>query len=374
MNEEQGVESIDISPETPQQPGPEAIDAEAQPPGLEPEEPDSKIDQKDIDQDDSEEGPPVEVSPRLKTIIESLLFAAADPVPLATLLTVLRNFNPELSSRELRETIEELRTDLREQGRGIRIAEVAGGYQARTPSEAAPYLKKLVTRRAPRLTRATLECLAIVAYRQPLTRGEVEDIRGVDCGAVLRHLLEKKLVKILGRKDEPGRPLVYGTSKEFLEFFSMKDLTSLPTLRDFAELTEEHRDSLGLDEYEIEAEQKPEEDLHEALTLEDPNAYAPIGEDKVVRELAEALEDVRQRDRLLKKDVFGQKEKKKEPADQTTEAAPEADGPPPAPGLDQPPPAPGLDQPQPTPGLDEPPAADQDSKEPQSGSEDDGSG
>ena len=93
-----------------------------------------------------------------------------------------------------------------------------------------------------RLTRAALETLAIIAYRQPVTRPEIEDIRGVDCGAVVKALLERRLVKILGKKEEPGRPILYGTTQEFLEFFALKDLASLPTLREFHELSEEHRD------------------------------------------------------------------------------------------------------------------------------------
>ena len=92
-----------------------------------------------------------------------------------------------------------------------------------------------------RLTRAALETLAIVAYRQPVTRPEMEDLRGVDCGAVTKALLERKLIRILGKKDEPGRPLLYGTTKEFLELFNLRDLTQLPTLREFQELSEESR-------------------------------------------------------------------------------------------------------------------------------------
>jgi segregation and condensation protein B len=191
---------------------------------------------------------------------------------------------------------------LREQGRGIRIGEVAGGYQLRTPTEAAPYIKKMVARRPPRLTRATLETLAIVAYRQPVTRGEVEDIRGVDSGAVLKHLLEKKLVKILGRKDEPGRPLLYGTTKEFLGFFSMKDLKSLPTLQDFAELSDEHRAVLGLGPKQPEGEDEETRLAREDfLDVEETDAYSPVGEDEVISELSETLDEVKRKNRELKK-------------------------------------------------------------------------
>ncbi|HUU00509.1 MAG TPA: SMC-Scp complex subunit ScpB [Myxococcota bacterium] len=273
---------------------------------------------------------PVATAPRLKLAIESLLFASSDPLGLPGLLNLLSEFHPDLTSRTLRQAIENLKSDLREQGRGIRIAEVAGGFQMRTPSEAAPYIKKLVTRRPARLTQATLECLAIVAYRQPVTRGEVEDIRGVDSGAVLRNLLLKKLLKILGRKEEPGRPLLYGTSGEFLEFFSMKDLGSLPTLKDFAELSDEHRDSLGLQQpIDEKNADEIEPTLPASLTLEDPNAYAPPGEDEVVQELADALDELRRRDRRLKKEVFGAAKAVPDaqvaPEAQDAQAIPEAD-------------------------------------------------
>ena len=241
---------------------------------------------------------------RLEAVVESLLFAAAEPVAPQRLLEVVQAFHPELTGRQLRGVIEELRDGLRESGRGLRITEISGRYQLRTPSEAAPYVKKLVTVRPPRLTRATLESLAIVAYRQPVTRPEVEEIRGVDCGAVLKHLLDKRLVKILGRKDEPGRPLLYATTPEFLEFFGLKDLKSLPTLRDFVELDDEHRAQLGLG---ARAEEKAAVggEEHQLLT-EDliPNpedGYAPVGQDEVIGELAEALDEVRQRDRQLVK-------------------------------------------------------------------------
>jgi segregation and condensation protein B len=249
----------------------------------------------------SEPAPAVAAAAQLSTIVESLLFAAGDPVDLKDLLKVLQDFQPDLGSRELKELLEQLRIDLREQGRGVRVAEVGGGFQLRTPSEAAPYIKKLVSRRPPRLTRATLETLAIVAYRQPTTRGEVEEIRGVDSGAVLKHLLDKRLVKILGRKDEPGRPLLYGTTREFLAFFSLKDLGSLPTLRDFTELSDEHRASLGLAPKELEAQELGREEIEEALQAEFTDAYAPVGDDEVVQELAEAISELRKRDRDLKK-------------------------------------------------------------------------
>jgi segregation and condensation protein B len=241
-------------------------------------------------------------SVRLTGLIESLLLAAEEPIDLKSLLEVVRDLHSDMTPERLKEEIERLRVELREQGRGIRIGEVGGGYQLRTPTEAAPYIKKMVARRPPRLTRATLETLAIVAYRQPVTRGEVEDIRGVDSGAVLKHLLEKKLVKILGRKDDPGRPLLYGTTKEFLGFFSMKDLKSLPTLQDFAELSDEHRAALGLGPKQAEGEDEETRLAREDfLDVEETDAYAPVGEDEVISELSETLSELKKKNRELKK-------------------------------------------------------------------------
>jgi segregation and condensation protein B len=250
-------------------------------------------------------------SVRLTGLLESLLLAAEEPIELKILLEVVSDLQPELTLEQLKEAIEKLRIDLREQGRGIRIGDVAGGYQLRTPTEAAPYIKKMVARRPPRLTRATLETLAIVAYRQPVTRGEVEEIRGVDCGAVLKHLLDKKLVKILGRKDDPGRPLLYGTTKEFLAFFSMKDLKSLPTLQDFAELDEEHRAALGLGPRKAGTEDAESRLTREDfLDVEETDAYAPVGEDEVMTELSETLSDLKQKNRELQKTLPQQKTEK----------------------------------------------------------------
>ncbi len=124
---------------------------------------------------------------------------------------------------------------------GIVLVEVAGGWQLRTAPGQAAAVRKLLRVRPQRLTRAALETLALVAYRQPVTRAEVEDVRGVDCGAVLKALLERRLLRILGKKEEIGRPLLYGTTREFLEFFGLPALDQLPTLREFQELSEEHR-------------------------------------------------------------------------------------------------------------------------------------
>ncbi|RME29763.1 MAG: SMC-Scp complex subunit ScpB [Deltaproteobacteria bacterium] len=247
-------------------------------------------------------------------VVESMLFVSGEPMTAKSILAVLRQFHEGVGMRQLRVVLDRLRTELREQGRGIRLAEVARGYQLRTPPECAPYLKKMVTRRPPRMTRATLETLAIVAYQQPITRAEVEQIRGVDCGQVMRQLLEKGLLKIIGRKDEPGRPLLYGTTDEFLKLFSLRDLASLPTLKDFAELAEEAQEEA------VAEQQKADEQLIEKLQEVAEGEFAPPGDDEVVRDLAEAMAEVSRRDRTLRRKVLaGLSPNPAQPAQETSQ-------------------------------------------------------
>jgi segregation and condensation protein B len=121
------------------------------------------------------------------------------------------------------------------------ITSAAGGWQLRTNPEHAPWVGKLLAGRPVRLSRAMLETLAIVAYRQPVTRPEIDEIRGVDCGPVLGTLLDRALIRIIGKKEEVGRPMLYGTTPEFLRTFNLRDLTELPTLREFHELGADER-------------------------------------------------------------------------------------------------------------------------------------
>jgi segregation and condensation protein B len=171
---------------------------------------------------------------RLKSILFGLLFAAGEPVTVARLAAVLDDAPRGAIQRALNEMAAALATG----HRGVIIEEVAGGYQMRTPREHASYVRKLLAARPPRLSRPLLETLAIIAYRQPITRPEIEQLRGVDSGAVLETLLERRLVKIEGRKEAPGRPMLYATTAEFLEVFGLKDLGSLPDLKEFREIEE----------------------------------------------------------------------------------------------------------------------------------------
>jgi segregation and condensation protein B len=170
----------------------------------------------------------VHASKRLRSILESLLFSSAEPVPLSKLLAVLPGYEKRDVVRVLAALGEEYAAD----ERGFRLKQVAGGYQLRTAPANSDFVKALLAQRPVRLTRASLETLAVIAYRQPVTRPEIEAIRGVDVDAVLTTLLERRLVRVLGRKDVVGRPLLYGTTAEFLETFGLKDLASLPTLEE----------------------------------------------------------------------------------------------------------------------------------------------
>jgi segregation and condensation protein B len=125
--------------------------------------------------------------------------------------------------------------------RGIQLHAVAGGHKFRSAPQNAAWVQKLLAQKPVRLSRQLLETLAIVSYRQPITRPEIDDIRGVDSGGTLKTLMERSLVRILGKKEEPGRPMLYGTTREFLEFFNLRDLKDLPSLREFHELSDEHR-------------------------------------------------------------------------------------------------------------------------------------
>jgi segregation and condensation protein B len=172
---------------------------------------------------------------RAMQVLEALFFAAEKPLDLP-MLEETTQFAKELIFSSIAELSKRYAP-----GAGVVLFDLGGRWQLRTDPQVGAYVRRMLQVKPMRLTRAALETLAIVAYRQPITRPEIEDLRGVDCGAVTKALLERKLVRILGKKDEPGRPLLYGTSKEFLELFNLRDLTQLPTLREFQELSEESR-------------------------------------------------------------------------------------------------------------------------------------
>ncbi len=174
---------------------------------------------------------------QLRHVIESVLFVAPQPLTLDQLFEATG-----IDREKVLRALMALQGDRRDGISGVVLHEVAGAWQFRTAPESADFVRRFLKVKPQRLTRAAVETLALIAYRQPVTRPEIEDVRGVDSGAVLKALLDRRLIKIVGKKEEVGRPILYGTTKEFLEFFALKDLAALPTLREFQELTEENQE------------------------------------------------------------------------------------------------------------------------------------
>lgn len=181
----------------------------------------------------------------LKAILESLLFVSPEPLSSVRLVAVLG----DVTKAEVERTLRSLGEEFEQEGRGIRLVEVAGGYRLVTKQEYASWIKRLdKAKSAAKLSRSALESLAIIAYKQPIVRSEIEEIRGVETSGVVRTLLERKLVRIVGRKEVPGRPIMYGTTKFFLEHFGLNDLSQLPPLREFKELGEAEQALLPMDD------------------------------------------------------------------------------------------------------------------------------
>lgn len=177
---------------------------------------------------------------QLKAILESLLLAADGPVSADRLRSVV---SEEMPRKEVTDALRDLQQEYERAGRGLRLVEVANGYQLRTPREHAEFVRRLTAVRPARMSRANLETLAIIAYRQPVTRAEIEEIRGVNVDGVVSTLLERRMIRIVARKDVPGKPFLYGTTREFLEAFNLKDLKSLPTLQEMEDMTQALRES-----------------------------------------------------------------------------------------------------------------------------------
>ena len=170
---------------------------------------------------------------QLKAAVEALLFISGAPLTVDRLAGIFE----ETPKEQIEAQLQALKDDYAGRQAGIMLAEVAGGWQLATCAELAPWIRKFRTVKvSTRLSRPALETLAIIAYKQPITRPEIEAIRGVNIGGLVRNLMERRLVKIVGKKDVPGKPMLYGTSSDFLQYFGLKDLSSLPTLKEFQEL------------------------------------------------------------------------------------------------------------------------------------------
>ena len=168
----------------------------------------------------------------IKNIIESLLFVSEKPL----LIDQIKNIITGAEIKDIQDSLSTLLDEYESRKGGFHLCEVAGGYQIRSRPEYSHWIKQLIKPVSHRLSMAALETLTIIAYRGPVIRNEIEHIRGVDCGGILRMLLEKKLVRIVGRKKIPGRPLLYATTRQFLELFGLKDRKDLPTQKEIEEI------------------------------------------------------------------------------------------------------------------------------------------
>lgn len=274
----------------------------------------------EIQEGAEEEAPGAALGPEeIVRVLESLLLAA--PVPLT--IEAARDATG-LDREKLQLALAVLAERYREGASGIVLVEVAGAWQLRTAPASALYVRRLLRVRPQRLTKAALETLALAAYRQPVTRGEIEDVRGVDCGAVLKALLERKLLKILGKKEELGRPLLYGTTREFQELFGLKSLEQLPTLREFHELSEESR---SIVEEELPAPKPSIGGLSELASkaLVDKLAAGAAEDEAALDYLEAAMEEAEARSKLVSVEIAAESE----PAEAA--APPEAEAKPPTP-------------------------------------------
>jgi segregation and condensation protein B len=195
---------------------------------------------------------------KIKAVIEALIFASDTPLSPEKIHIII----PDVEKTEIKEIIDQLVSEYNERQGGIMLQEVAGGFQFRTNSEIAQWVKKLKSTKPHSLSPQALETLAIVAYKQPIVKTEIEDIHGVDVGGPLKGLLEKKLIRIVGRKDVPGKPIIYGTTRKFLEVFNLKDITDLPNIRELKELHQQQE--LLEPEQEI-FDQEPELTVQESV-------------------------------------------------------------------------------------------------------------
>ncbi len=237
--------------------------------------------------------------------LESLIFVSEAPITVRKLAKILA-----MDGRRVRKLLAALTEHYKD--RGIVLQEISGGFQFRTHPDNAVVIREVFKLRPLRLSRPALETLSIVAYRQPLTRAEAEDIRGVDCGGVLKFLFEKGLVRVIGRKEEPGRPIIYGTSQTFLELFGLASLSDLPPLHEFSELWDEHKKMVD--------EQAP---LEEGPP--EPLPSPPDKEDAPEPSSGEGLEDIARR--FAKEPEARDVEKNLEPVEDHLEPDDEKDEP-----------------------------------------------
>ena len=236
--------------------------------------------------------------PRAASILESLLLVSTEPISVDKARQMLGGLN----RAQIREVLALLRAKYPADASGILLEEVAKGFQFRTNPANQEYVRRLFDAKPPRFSRAALETLAIIAYKQPLTRQEIEQIRGVDCAGSLKTLMDRRLVKVMGKKDVPGKPFLFGTTREFMETFSLGSLSELPSMRDIEDFLaastgtalEEGRPTMHLPAIPDSGIEQGGEELAESLAEAGPTSGEPppaeetIPPDVTEAELADA--------------------------------------------------------------------------------------
>ena len=293
-------------------------------------------------------------SSRLKSFLESLIFVSEHPLKMPEMLVAVQNYeellarptsenaegevlgeeappsegdaasqleamaekeSEKIGRSEILQALEELAGEYRDQAqRGIVLAEVANGWQFRTKPENAAILQQFYQPKPTKISKPSLETLAIVAYKQPITRAEIDLIRGVDSGGVLKTLLEKNLVRIVGKKDEPGKPMLYGTTQDFLELFQLKGLQELPTLKEFRELEEEFQRKSGEGTVvENEVELEAEESLLEGDAVQQMVAALDEEDEEAILDLESSLKGLRD----VEKEIFAEEKSEEQKSSST---------------------------------------------------------
>ncbi len=261
-----------------------------------------------------------EVDNKVKMIVEGLLLAAGRPLSLDAIMQVFsRNERPD--RKELRKVLESIANDCND--RGFELSEVASGYRFQVKQELSEWISKLWEEKPPRYTRALLETLALIAYRQPITRGDIEEIRGVAVSTnIIRTLLDREWIRVVGHRDVPGRPAMFATTREFLDYFDLKSLEQLPPL---AEVKELDKSEQTMDLEDDLANQRildmPEEDVEgEGRELSEEEQAELIAEEEAVELARKPLDEI-----LLHDPVYGKAAKEAEEAARAAEEAAEAE-------------------------------------------------
>jgi len=237
--------------------------------------------------------PPAPLREETVNAIEALLFASGDAMTLNEIKRVFARYWKRMEPAALEAELGSLREGMKvlmqrwneveasdaTSSRGFRLVHVAEGYAFRSSPEFSDIVRAMREQRPMRLSKPAMEVLSIVAYRQPVTKGEVDFIRGVDCGGTLRILLDRGMVKVVGKREEPGRPLLYGTTREFLNFFNLPTLRALPSLREYRELNADSSEKLK--EFDLE---------HGISEIAEEAALLQLEEEPAVAELSDALE------------------------------------------------------------------------------------